>query len=136
MKKYVLILAGLLLTSPHQCFSFIGQITLEGKKAEICRAAQGIDLATCMFSPISTTFFPTLLILDSETQISIEDHLPELEAEINAGPEGYYYLRALAKEVSLNPKYNGDTERALNDLIAEIKALGKVQRSSATQKNQ
>lgn len=130
MKKNIL-LAVLLVTSTSQSFAFLASNLLVDESTNLCSGKRGTDLAFCMLSPTATTTIPTVLILDSGEQFSITENLLELEAEINSGPQGYYYLTALAKQISSDPKYNGDMERALNDVIAQVKAIGESQRSSA-----
>lgn len=124
MKKRVILLAGLLMANTSQAY--------------VAGAFDGISdknaIAIIGFWPTTTTAFPTMLLLESGETVSIADKLPELEAEINAGPESYYYLRALAKQVSQDPKYNGDTEKALADVIAQVKALSEFQNNSSSGK--
>ncbi|MGZ3774577.1 MAG: hypothetical protein ACXVCY_02040 [Pseudobdellovibrionaceae bacterium] len=117
MKKYVvLFLAGTL-------FANVSHALIAGGDVD--------PTAVLVAWPIFSTFLPTVLVMDSGETVSIADKLPELEAEINAGPENYYYLRALAKQVSNDPKYNGDTEKALADVIMQVKAQVQAQKTSA-----
>lgn len=118
MKKCVFLLAGLLFTNASHAFisgAFSG-ISDEGAMMLIALA------------PTTTTTFPTMIIADSGEVVSITDRLPELEAEIKAGPESYYYIRALATQVSSDEKYNGDADKALTDVIIQVNALIEMQR--------
>lgn len=71
----------------------------------------------------SVTTVPTLIVDDTGETFSISDRILELEMEIKAGPENYYYLRALANQISADPKYNGDTQKALEDIIIQVKDM-------------
>lgn len=84
-----------------------------------------------LYGPITTTTLPTMLVADIGETISIEDKLPELEAEIKAGPEQYYYLRGLAAQASLDKKYNGDTAKALVDVIKAVNLLIEAQKDQS-----
>lgn len=71
----------------------------------------------------SVTTIPMLIVDATGETLSISDKILELEMEINAGPENYYYLRALANQISADPKYNGDTKKALEDVIIQVKEM-------------
>lgn len=120
MKKSIILLAGLLFANTSQAY-------LAGAFDSLSDEA-GILLAA--FFPTTTTTFPTMIIADSGEVVSIEDKLPELEAELKSGPESYYYLRALAIQVSSDKKYNGDTDKALIDVILQVNTLIEIQKQT------
>ncbi|MGZ3773830.1 MAG: hypothetical protein ACXVCY_07320 [Pseudobdellovibrionaceae bacterium] len=119
MKKYILLLSFGVLYS-----NISHSAILEALSSPSQAPATG-GLADLL---VTTTSLPTVFIMDSGETISIAEKLPELEAELKAGPENYYYLRALAKQLAAdNKKYNGDNEKALADIIAQVKAMAQEQ---------
>lgn len=120
---------GLIFSS--QCFAWVAASGVDD--SNVCSGREGV-MACLALSPVTTTSAPTMFVLDSGEEVSVADRLPELEAEINAGPENYYYLRAAAKTLA-DKKYNGDTDKALSDVIAQVKALVEIQKSSSAQDN-